>query len=155
MASANGDGYRTAQVFARLLALSDDQVLRVAAFVMAETLAAGSAVVEAVGQHLQVDARPHWQPDEAFYELVRERATVNAMLAEVAGKAVADANLTEKTKTQKQIIRDSLAGTNGRAKVEGWLPGFMAFPFRLYGDGGCAIADAANSHRRSVPFLLT
>jgi ParB family chromosome partitioning protein len=145
VASANGDAYRTAAVFARLLALSDDDVLRVAAFVMAETLAAGSAVVEALGQHLKVDARPHWQPDDIFYELVRERATVNALLAEVAGKTVADANVAEKTKTQKQIIRDCLAGANGRAKVEGWLPGFMAFPFRLYGDGSCTIAEAANA----------
>jgi ParB family chromosome partitioning protein len=112
---------------------------------MAETLAAGSAVVEAVGVHLKVDARPHWQPDEAFYELVRERATVNALLAEVAGKTVADANVAEKTRTQKQIIHDCLAGANGRAKVEGWLPGFMAFPFGLYSDGTCSIAEAANA----------
>jgi ParB family chromosome partitioning protein len=145
VASANGDDYRTAAVFARLLALSDEEVLGVAAYVMAETLAAGSAVVEAVGQHLKVDARPHWQPDEVFYELLRERATVNAMLAEVAGKSVADANLAEKTRTQKQILRDCLAGANGRTKVEGWLPGFMAFPFRLYGGGTCTIAEAANA----------
>jgi hypothetical protein len=26
------------------------------------------------------------------------------------------------------VIRDCLAGTNGRTKVEGWLPGWMAFP---------------------------
>jgi ParB family transcriptional regulator, chromosome partitioning protein len=145
VASTNGDAYRTAAVFARLLALSEDEVLRVAAFVMAETLAAGSAVVEAIGQHLKVDARPHWQPDDVFYELVRERATVNAMLAEVAGKSVADANVIEKTRTQKQIIRDCLAGTNGRARVDGWLPGLMAFPFRLCGDGTCTIAEAANA----------
>lgn len=145
VASTNGDAYRTAAVFARLLTLSDDEVLRVATFVMAETLAAGSAVVEAVGVHLKVDARQHWQPDDTFFELARERATVNAMLAEVAGKAVADANVAERAKTQKQIIRDFLAGTNGRAKVDGWLPGFMAFPFRLYGDGSCGIAAAANA----------
>ena len=145
VASASGDAYRTAAVFARLLALPDDEVLRVAAFVMAETLAAGSAVVEAVGVHLKVDARPHWQPDDIFFELARERATVNAMLAHIAGKSVADANVTERAKVQKQIIRDFLAGTNGRAKVDGWLPGFMAFPFRLYGEGTCSIAEAASA----------
>ncbi len=95
--------------------------------------------------HLKVDARPHWQLDDTFYELAHERAIVNAVLAEVAGKSVADANVAEKTKTQKQIIRDCLAGTNGRAKVEGWLPRFMEFPFRLYGDGTCTIAEAANA----------
>jgi ParB family chromosome partitioning protein len=142
---ANGDAYRTALVFARLLALSDDEVLRVAAYVMAETLAAGSAVVEALGVHLKVEPRGEWQPDATFFDLIREKATVNAMLVEVAGKQVANGNLAERAKTQKQIIRDCLDGTNGRAKVEAWLPGWMAFPFRGYGDGACPIADDAVS----------
>ncbi|HLG90341.1 MAG TPA: ParB N-terminal domain-containing protein [Alphaproteobacteria bacterium] len=145
VASSNGDDYRTVEVFARLLAMPDEEVLRVAAFVIAETLAAGSALVEAVGVHLKVDARAQWQPDETFFALARERATVNAMLAEIAGKSVADANVTERAKTQKQIIRDCLAGANGRTKAEGWLPSLMAFPFRLYSTGSCAITDAANS----------
>src|SRR3546814_1216245 len=42
------DAYPTAVVFAKLLTLSDEDVLRIAACVMAETLEAGSAVVEAV-----------------------------------------------------------------------------------------------------------
>ncbi len=151
VASANGDTYRTAAVFARLLAMPDEQVQRVAAFVMAETLAAGSPLVEAVGVHLKVDARQHWQADDVFFELLRERATVNAMLAEVGGKPVADANIAERAKTQKQIIRDFLDGTNGRTKVEGWLPGLMAFPFRLYGDGTCAIAEAASGIAELFP----
>jgi ParB family chromosome partitioning protein len=56
------------------------------------------------------------------------------LLAEVAGKSVADGNLTEKTKTQKQIIRDCLAGANGREKMENWLPRWMAFPPAGYTD---------------------
>jgi ParB family chromosome partitioning protein len=145
VAWTNGDAYRTALVFARLLALSDDDVLRVAAYVMAETLASGSAVVEALGVHFKVAPRGHWQPDETFFDLIREKATINAMLAEVAGKTVADSNLAERVKTQKQIIRDCLDGTNGRIKVESWLPGWMEFPFRIYGDGACEIAEAYNS----------
>jgi ParB family transcriptional regulator, chromosome partitioning protein len=141
----NGDGYRTAAVFARLLTLTDKQVSRIAAFVMAETLAAGSAVVEALGVHLKADPAQHWTPDDAFFDLVRDKASVNAMLAEVCGKAVADANVAERAKVQKQIIRDTLAGANGRSKVAGWLPGTLAFPFRDYGDGSHAIAQAAGS----------
>jgi ParB family transcriptional regulator, chromosome partitioning protein len=53
--SSNGDPYRTAVVFARLLALGEDEVLRIAAFVMAETLAAGVPLVEALGIRLKVD----------------------------------------------------------------------------------------------------
>src|SRR5487761_206250 len=139
----SGDSYQTAAVFARLLTLSDDDVLRVAACVMAETLAAGSPLVEAVGIHRRVDARTHWQPDDAFFDLVRDRATVNAMLADIAGKDVADGNVAERAKTQKRIVRDHLAGTNGRTKIEGRLPGLMQFPFRAYGEQTSAIGEAA------------
>ena len=124
------DAYPTAVVFAKLLALNDEDVLRIAASVMAETPQAGSAVVEAVGNHLAVDAGHHWQYDDAFFDMIRDKAVLNAMLAEVAGKPVADANVAEKAKTQKKIIRDCLDGANGRAKVEDWLPGWMAFPAR-------------------------
>jgi ParB family chromosome partitioning protein len=135
------DGFaHTARVFARLLTLSDAEVLRIAAFAMAETLAVGSAAVEAAGAVLKADPRGMWQPDEAFFDLLRDRATVNAMLAEVAGEAVAKGNATEKLKTQKQIIRDYLAGRNDRPKVENWVPGWMEFPFRGYGGGTCRIA---------------
>ena len=36
---------------------------------------------------------------------------------------------------QKKIIRDFISG-DGRKKVEGWLPHYMAFPFRAYTKGG-------------------
>lgn len=130
------DAYPTAVVFAKLLTLSDKDVQRVAACVMAETLEAGSAVVKAVGNHLDMDAGQHWQPDDAFFDMIRDKAVLNAMLAEVAGKRCADANVAEKAKTQKKIIRDCLDGANGRAKVEGWLPGWLAFPVRAYTENG-------------------
>jgi ParB family chromosome partitioning protein len=126
----NGDAYQTVAIFARLLALSDDDVLPALALVMAETLEAGSAVVEAVGVHLRLDLRGHWQPDDTFLELVRDRAAINALLESVAGKAVANGNVAEKAKAQRQIIRDCLDGTNGRSKVENWLPAWMEFPAR-------------------------
>lgn len=87
-----------------------------------------------MGVHLQVDLRGCWRPDDAFFDLVRERAVTNALLDEVAGKSVADANLSEKTRLQRQIILDCLEGTNGRAKVENWLPRWMAFPPQSYTD---------------------
>lgn len=34
------------------------------------------------------------------------------------------------------IIRDCLDGSNGRTKVENWLPGWLAFPARTYTDRG-------------------
>jgi len=141
----------TVAVFARLLALCDEDVLRIVAFVMALTLAVGDTAVEAAGMHLRASPAGLWQPDDLFFELIRDRATVNAMLAEVAGKSIAKANTDEKVKTQKKIIRDCLAGENWRSKVEGWLPGWMRFPFRPYGKGASGIADAAERAAKVLP----
>lgn len=131
--------------FARLLSLGDAEVLRVAAVVMAESLAAGSAEVEAAGAWLKVDMAEVWAPDAAFFDLIRDRETVNAMLKEVGGKRVADGNLTEKVKTQKAIIQDYLAGANDRPKVDAWTPRWMAFPAAAYTRRPCAPAARARS----------
>jgi ParB family chromosome partitioning protein len=131
--------HETCDVFAALLDLTEAEALRIAAFFMARSLACGSDVVEDVGTHLNVDARTTWQPDDAFFGLIRDRATVNALVAEVAGEAVAKAHIAEKAKTQKQIVRDCLAGANGRMKVDGWLLGWLAFPAHgLNQVAGCA-----------------
>ncbi len=139
----NGDDALTVRVFARLLTLTDSDVHLIAAFTMAQSLAAGSCTVEAAGAVLKTDPRTHWQPDQTFFDLIRDRGTVNAMVAEVAGKDVAKGNVGEKTGTQKQIVRDALEGRNGRAKTENWLPGWMSFPFRPYGKGACGIGASA------------
>lgn len=121
-----------AGVFARLLALPDGEVLAVAALVMADSLAAGSEAVEAAGVWLKVDIGKVWAPDDAFFDLMRDRETVNAMLKEVGGKKVADGNLAEKVKTQKAILRDLVNGANGRPKAEGWTPRWLGFPAQAY-----------------------
>jgi ParB family chromosome partitioning protein len=141
IAHGNGDAYAAVAIFVRLLALADDDVLRVLAIVMGETLEAGSALVEAVGVHLRVDMGQTWKADDAFFDLIRDRAVINAMVADVAGKQCADGNIAEKVKTQKQVIRDCLAGENGRVKAENWLPGWMAFPVRAYTDNGLKTAE--------------
>jgi ParB family chromosome partitioning protein len=121
-----------AGVFAKLLSLSDADVLAVAAVVVGETLAAGSAEVEAAGLHLKVDMAGFWSPDQAFFDLIRDREAINAMLKEVGGKKVADGNLAEKLKTQKAILRDFLDGTNDRPKVARWTPKWLTFPAQAY-----------------------
>jgi ParB family transcriptional regulator, chromosome partitioning protein len=68
-----------------------------------ETLAVGSAVVEAIGVHLNLDMSAIWQPDDAFFDLIRDRQVANAMVAEVAGKRGADGNIAEKVKTHAEI----------------------------------------------------
>ncbi|TIR18311.1 MAG: hypothetical protein E5X34_22330 [Mesorhizobium sp.] len=142
VAGGSGDDFALASVFARLLALSDEDVGRILALVMAETLSAGSAIVEALGNQLGLDMRGWWQPDDAFFDLLRDRQVANEMLADIGGRHVADGNSSEKVKTQKKIIRDFLSGENGREPVDGWLPRWMAFPVSSYtGRGGFRTAD--------------
>lgn len=138
------DPFGTAGLFVRLLALSDEEVLAVIAIVMGEALEAGSAVVEALGLHLGVDMADHFAPDDAFFELIRDKEVLTAMVAELAGDAVAKANAKEKAKTQKAVIRDCLAGENGRKKVERFVPRWLAFPPSAYTERG-----GVNSVRRA------
>ncbi len=121
------DGVRTATVFALLLDLPDKQVMRILAIIMAETLAAGTGLIDTIGVTLKVDVGQHWQPDDTFFALIKDRETVSGMLAEVIGETAATSYLTETGTKKKAIIRKALAG-DGRTKVESWTPRTMAFP---------------------------
>src|SRR3546814_15989811 len=89
------------------------------AIVIGETMAAGSAAVEAVGQEIGVDMARYWQADDAFFSLIRDREVLTAIVAEVAGETVARANANEKAKTLKTLVANHLAGADGRAKEIG------------------------------------
>ena len=149
----NGDDYGLVGVFQQLLDLPDNVVLEVIACLIGETLAAGSAAVEAVGVEIGVDMTRYWQADDAFFALLRDKEVLTRIVAEVAGENVAAANAQEKTKTMKRIIRDHLAGENGRAKVEGWVPRWMAFPPAAYtarGGVGTVAAHAKAEAAREI-----
>ena len=95
-------------ILQRLLDLPDAVVMEVIAIVMGETLASGSAAVEAVGMEIGVDMARCWQADDAFFSLVRDREVLTRIVAEVAGETIASANAGEKAKTLKKIVRDPL-----------------------------------------------
>jgi len=104
--------------------------------VMGETLGAGHVAIEAIGMTLGVDMARWWDADPAFFDLLRDKAVLGAMVAEVAGETVADANAKEKGATLKKIIADHLAGADGRERVEGWVPRWMRFPASAYTERG-------------------
>ena len=123
-------------LFLRLLDLPAPAILDIVVIVMGETLASGSAAVDAIGLTLGIDMADYWQADPAFFDLVRDKDVLGAMVAEVAGEAVASANAKEKGATLKRIIADHLAGNDGRPKVERWVPRWMAFPPAAYTERG-------------------
>ena len=112
----NGDEQRLCEVFSALLAMSDKEVGSVLAFVMADTLAAGGAIVEAVAHVTDTDMVPYWKPGPAFFDLVRDKRAVNAMVADIASPSTAEAD---------------------------WRPGWMQVPpVRLVPGAASAPADA-------------
>ena len=113
-------------------AFPSEDVLRVLTFLMAESLPAGSEAVEALGHLLAVDMDAWWTPDAAFFDLLRDKPAINAMLAEIAGKQTGYVHLTETAKAQKDAIQHCLAGTGGRKKVEKWKPRYFRFPMQSY-----------------------
>jgi len=132
-------------IVTRLLDLPETTVLDVLAVVMAETLASGSELIETLGVTLGVDMSGYWQADQAFYDHLRDKEVATAILAEVGGNAVAEANAKEKGKVIKGVIADCLTGENGRAKVEKWVPRWMALPPSAYTTrGGVSTVTAAN-----------
>ncbi|MBB4837027.1 ParB family chromosome partitioning protein [Sphingomonas kyeonggiensis] len=148
----NGDDHGLCQLFHRLLELPDGVVLDIVAVAMGETLAVGSAAVDAVGGHLGIDMADWWQADACLFELVRDREVAQALLGEIAGEVVAKANEGEKAKTIKKIARDHIDGANGRAKVERWVPRWMRFPPAAYtARGGVGSVAAAARAMRAEP----
>ncbi len=145
--TVTGKGYHRppfAPLFARLLDLPDPVVLEIIAIVMGEALQAGSEAVEMIGLHIGTDMHRHWKADAAFFDQLRDREVLLAVVGEVAGAEVAAANAGEKGKALKAIISDCLAGTNGRAKSEPWVPQWMAFPPAAYtARGGVGSVKAA------------
>ncbi len=132
----------------RLLELPDAVVMEVMALVMAETLAVGSEIIETLGPVLAVNMASYWQADQAFYDLLRDREVMTAILAEVGGAMVANAKEKEKGKVIKGVIADCLTGNNERPKLDDWVPKWMAFPPAAYTDrGGVATVAAATRAR--------
>ncbi len=71
------------------------------------------------------------------------------MLAEVAGKRTVDAHATATGKVMKGIIKDCLAGDNGREKVSAWVPKYLGFPAAVYARkiGIVSIAKASSARK--------
>lgn len=132
-------------LFQRLLELPDAVVMEVLGVVMAETLASGTGLIETIGLHLGVKMADYWVADDAFYALIRDREVLTEVLREVGGDTVARAHAAEKGKTIKGVIGDYLTGGNNRAKVENWVPRWMAFPPSAYTQRGGVATVAASS----------
>lgn len=145
-----GRKHDLADIFGRLTGLDDEAVMRIFTFVIAETLPCASGLIEALGEKLETDMAGHWTPDETFFDLLRDKEAINAIVIEVAGKATADAYIASTAKVQKSIIRQHLDGTRKPHKSD-WQPRYMAFPINGYTKrGGLEAIESAKPFAKAL-----
>lgn len=138
----SGDRYHLCETFAALLAMSDAEVMQVIAAAMAETLESGVPAVEAALHASATDPGAFWQPDAAFFDLLRDRRVTRSFLAETVSPEAAGKAETAPLKAQKAQLVAALAARDG-AKGDAWTPGWMQVPPARHVDGAaCAPADA-------------
>jgi len=139
---ANGDAYHLSEVFAALLGMDDAETMSVLTFVMADTLEAGGPIVEAVAVATETDMAAYWKPEPVFFDLIRDKRAINAMVADIASPSTAKAVLTETGKAQKDLIWNRIIGDGCEASPD-WRPGWMQVPpTRLVTNAGSPPADA-------------
>lgn len=132
-------------IFAQLLDMEDAQVMRVMTLAMAASLAAGTDLIEAVTYAMPVDMDKLWEPDDAFFDILRDKRVINAMVKDIAGKSCADGALTDTGKVQKDIIRNRMAGhgvSADKARAD-WRPRWMQVPASHYLDRATCPPSAA------------
>ena len=138
----SGDGYYLCEIFAALLSMPDTEVMQVAALAMADTLDSGGPAVEAVLHACGTDLRAYWQPDEAFFDLLRDKRVINAMVADIGSPSLAGTCAADTAKVQKTVLANRIIG-EGCAPNPGWRPGWMQLPpVRLVEGAACLPADA-------------
>ncbi len=138
---ANGDPYHLAEVFSALLALSDEEVEEIMIITMADRIACGSPIVEAFAHVLGTDMSTYWKPDPAFFEILRDKRAINAMIADIATPSLAEACLTDTAREQKQVLANRIQGGGCEASPN-WRPAWMQMPPRRLVEGApCPPAD--------------
>lgn len=140
------------QIFAQLLDMEDAQVMRVMTLAMAASLAAGTDLIESVTYAVPMDMGKMWQPDDAFFDILRDKRVINAMVNDIAGKSCADGALTDTGKVQKDIIRNRMAGhgvSADKARPD-WRPRWMQVPASHYLDRATCPPSAAGERAAKI-----
>ena len=122
------DKLSTASVFAKCLELDDETITRLQTFLMCEALSVGTGLIDAVGSLCGADMNEHWTPDDAFFDIMRDKGVIRAMITDAASKAVADAHATATAKVQKATLRDYVNGSETRKPNPDFRVRWAAFP---------------------------
>ena len=69
ISGGNGDEYRLANIFARLMKLSDEDVTRILGIIAGELLAPGHAAIDCIERVIPFEIAEWMTPDDAFFDL--------------------------------------------------------------------------------------
>jgi len=137
----NCEAYHLAEVFAALLALTDEETHEIMTVAMADRIDCGSPIVEALAHVLGTDMSAYWKPDPAFLETLKDKRAINAMIADIATPSLAQSCLTDTAKEQKQVLANRIQGEGCEANPD-WRPSWMQMPPAGLVDGApCPPAD--------------
>jgi ParB family chromosome partitioning protein len=140
----SGDAYHLCEMFAALLAISDVEVMQVMALAMAETLESGGPAVEAVLHACDTDPAGFWKPDEAFFDLLRDKRVITAFIANAVSPEAAAEVEDATAKAQKAQLAEALVSRETLLD-SAWMPGWMHVPPNRHIEGAaCPPADAWN-----------
>jgi ParB family chromosome partitioning protein len=135
-----------AQVFASLLTRDDATVMRVMTLAMSLTLCADEDIVETVAAAVQPDMASLWTPDDAFFDILRDKRVINAMLKDIGGKRFADGLISETGTKQKTALRNRLDPkvVGNEAAQPDWRPRWVqTMPTHYLDRATCPPAEAA------------
>jgi ParB family transcriptional regulator, chromosome partitioning protein len=122
-------GATALQLFEKLMRVNARDLRFIMCVVMAETLGLGSAIVDAAGTQMEVDATSFWTVDDAMLAFVRDREILDKALEAVAGPDVAAAHVAETGPQKRARIKASLIGA-----ALPWCPPWLEFPMRTFTD---------------------
>jgi ParB family chromosome partitioning protein len=123
----SGDAYHLSETFAALLAMSDAEVMQVMALAMAETLEYGGPVVEAVLHACDTNTAEFWKPDEAFFDLLRDKRVIGDFIADAVSPEAAREAENATAKAQKAQLVEALVARE-TSLHSAWTPGWMQVP---------------------------
>lgn len=137
------------EVFGCLQELPDADILRILTCLMAESLSVDNPLTDDLGTLMGTDMRDHWQPDQTFFDLVRDKVVLNAMVGEWAGDSAAKEHVTATAKTQRGILISCMCGLR-KPVTEDWRPRYMSFPEGSYREDESAKREGETADHRNA-----
>lgn len=121
----------TQALLAKLMEMSDAQVLAILTLCVTESLAVGSKLVDCLGEQLAVDVTEHWQPDATLLHLIQRRAVIEPIAKEVL-KDEARRALTGTVQHAKSVLAETFKKMGTGEKRSPWQPTWTKFPAGRY-----------------------